>query len=255
MALSKRLTFPSLISSLLVGCIPEPQVGMRPDAPPGRDAVVVIDSNLHDGGLDALEAPDAVSMDAPIELDAILMDAPHVDVLAADSPAPIDAPSDAGYDAGHDAAVIDAARDAGPVWRVTFCRIQYPPAIVAMPDQATMVYGRVYAEGLTTRTPMTDPDPMLVAEVGTGPRGTDPSSAGWVWTPASPNPGYGPSSPGHEPNNDEYQGEVSRSMPGVYDYAYRFSGDGGRTWVFCDRLDPGSSDGYQPENAGVLTVM
>jgi hypothetical protein len=42
---------------------------------------------------------------------------------------------------------------------------------------------------------------------------------------------------------------------GNYDFAYRFSADGGATWLFCDAGDAGSSDGYSTNNAGTLTVQ
>lgn len=44
---------------------------------------------------------------------------------------------------------------------------------------------------------------------------------------------------------------VSSGSP--YDYAYRFSGDGGTTWVYCDGDAAGSSNGYALANAGQMT--
>lgn len=60
-----------------------------------------------------------------------------------------------------------------------------------------------------------------------------------------------------EPDNDEYRAQVAPAA-GTYDTAYRFSGDGGVTWIYCD-LDAGegsdgSEDGYQADNAGSLIV-
>jgi predicted extracellular nuclease len=46
---------------------------------------------------------------------------------------------------------------------------------------------------------------------------------------------------------------LSVPAPGTYDYAFRFSGDDGATFTYCDGQAAGSSDGYQPANAGQMT--
>lgn len=253
MSFDVRAVACALLASSSLACTPNPNNGERPDAPPGNDAALPADTGPRDTGL-GMDAPVA-DEDAFVALDAPALDAPALD----DAPAPLDAGGDAfvAADAGRDAGGPDAfsPRDAGPTWTVGFCRIQYPATAMASADVPTTVYGRVYAAGLTTRSGMTDTDALLVGEVGTGPRGTHPSSVGWTWTGATANTGYGSGSAGYEMNNDEYQGSIRRAAAGVYDYAYRFSGDGGSTWVYCDLLDAGSSDGYQMANAGVLTVM
>ena len=60
------------------------------------------------------------------------------------------------------------------------------------------------------------------------------------------------SSPGYAQNNDEYLATLVAPAPGIYEYAARFSVDGGESWTVCDLN--GSNDGYQPENAGELIV-
>ena len=51
---------------------------------------------------------------------------------------------------------------------------------------------------------------------------------------------------------------LSVSQAGTYDFAARFSSDGGSTWTYGDRNagpgSDGSEDGYQSVNAGALTV-
>jgi len=248
MCLDVRAIACALLASTSLACTPNPNDGERPDAPPGNDAALPVDSGPRDAG---------PGMDAPEpEDDAfVATDTPR----AEDAPTPSDAGGDAlvSADAGRDSGGPDATttRDAGPTWTIGFCRIQFPATASASADVPTTVYGRVYAAGLTPRTGMTDTDVLLVGEVGTGPRGTLPMSPGWTWTGATANTAYGPGSAGYEMNNDEYQGSIRRAAAGVYDYAYRFSGDGGASWTYCDLLDPGSSDGYQMANAGVLTVM
>jgi len=248
MSLDARAIACALLASSWVACTPDPNTGERPDTPAGNDAALPRDSGPPDTG---------PGMDAPAPQDDafVAIDAPPSD----DAPTPADTGGDAfvAVDAGRDSGGPDAPapRDAGPTWTIGFCRIQFPVTATAAADAPTTVYGRVYAAGLTTRSGMTDTDALLVGEVGTGPRGTLPSSPGWTWTGATPNTGYGPGSAGYEVNNDEYQGSIRRAAVGVYDYAYRFSGDGGLSWAYCDLLDAGSSDGYQLANAGVLTVM
>lgn len=231
---------------LTVGaCAPDGPAGQRPDAPPEADAATYTDV-----GLDARTSPDDAGFDAP----ATTEDAPTSDdaFVTSDTPAPVDAPL------ARDAAMpIDAAtpRDVGPVWAIGFCRVQFPATIMTSAGSATLVYGRVYAAGLTTRSGMTDTDPLLVAEVGVGPDGSHPSMPSWSWTRGVSNVGYGPGSAGYEANNDEYQASLTAPSVGSYDFAFRVSGDGGLSWTYCDTLDPGSSDGYQLANAGQLVVM
>ena len=41
----------------------------------------------------------------------------------------------------------------------------------------------------------------------------------------------------------------------AYDYAYRFSVDGGRNWTYCDGNEEGSSEWLPIENAGQLNAF
>lgn len=137
---------------------------------------------------------------------------------------------------------------------IGFCRLQFPTTISDVASSTQTIYGRVYVAGVTDATGVDDPDPRLVGGVGFGATGTDPST--WTtWTAAAPNASYGPGSAGYEMNNDEYRADAQLpATPGqMQDYGYRFSGDGGRTWTYCDAGDTGSSDGFsQP---GVATIV
>lgn len=97
---------------------------------------------------------------------------------------------------------------------------------------------------ITTATHAIDPDmPQVKAELGAGPRDTDPATWVDVWMEAVPNADIG--------NNDEYIASPIMDMyPGEYDYAFRFSGDSGATWTYCD-TDGGA---YTVDKAGKLTV-
>jgi hypothetical protein len=141
-----------------------------------------------------------------------------------------------------------------------WCRLQWPLTISEWSAQEVTVYGRLYIAGLTDQSTGNDPVPAVVrGQVGYGPEGSDPSAGGWTWFEAFPNPAWDGEAVG-EPNNDEYMAAlVTPSSSGTYDYAYRFSGDAGATWLYGDKNtgvpgEDGSQNGYQPANAGKLTV-
>ncbi|MCK4661100.1 MAG: hypothetical protein KAV82_16390, partial [Phycisphaerae bacterium] len=144
---------------------------------------------------------------------------------------------------------------------VDWGRLQWPLTIEDYPGTQVTVYGRVYVPGLTDQTPGVDPLPGLVlGQAGFGP-GSDPfeQPAAWTWTDAVPNPAWDGIAAG-EPDNDEYMATVTLPLAaGDYDYCYRFSGDGGTTWLYVDKDtgvpgEDGSENGYQTENAGKMTV-
>lgn len=144
----------------------------------------------------------------------------------------------------------------GDTWNVGWCVLQYPPSVMVMENEVWTVYVRVFAAGLTDQTGVTDPDPALVVELGYGLDGSDPSmglGAPWTYVPAMPNGGYGPGAPDYSAANDEYQGDLSIPLAGIYDYAARISGDGGNTWVWCD-IDGLTTGGYTPDQAGHAEV-
>jgi hypothetical protein len=143
----------------------------------------------------------------------------------------------------------------GPVsYPIDFCRLQFPDVIDETTGTDVTVFGRLFSGGLTDLSGVNDPAPEVIGYVGWGPDGSDPAvDATWTWVAGTPNAGYGPASPNYEANNDEYQAVLSVPAPGTYDYAFRFSGDDGATFTYCDGQAPGSSDGYQPANAGQMT--
>ena len=53
-------------------------------------------------------------------------------------------------------------------------------------------------------------------------------------------------------NHDEYRAVLVIPTEGAYGYAYRFSGDDGNTWLYCNMN--GTADGYSSLNQGDLTV-
>ena len=128
--------------------------------------------------------------------------------------------------------------------------------VTAQAGDTITVYGRVREAGLTDQSEANDPS--ITSQVGYGPDGSDPSvnSAGWTFVAAAPNAGYSSGSPGFEADYDEHVGSFSApaASGSPYDYAYRFSLDGGSSYAYCDGGTTGSSDGYTAENAGQMTI-
>jgi hypothetical protein len=92
--------------------------------------------------------------------------------------------------------------------------------------------------------------PLILAEVGYGPQGSDPAQDLLLWdfgvwgslvTNATATPG-----------ERAVQIDIDYAAAGSYDVVARFSRDGGLTWLYCD-LD-GSTNGYDPAQALKVTV-
>jgi hypothetical protein len=146
-----------------------------------------------------------------------------------------------------------------PTGTVGFCRLQYPGSIGPGGDVTALpatIYGRVYVQGLTDQSPQNNLSPLLVAQAGYGPFGSDPRTQNtWAWVQALPNPDYPNVSP--EANNDEYQATFQPSIPrGDYSFTVRFSYDGGTTWLTCDRdgVTSGPSLPFDINQLGTLEV-
>ncbi len=154
---------------------------------------------------------------------------------------------------GHHFGTPGAANSTCPV-PVDFCKLQFPLDVQAEEQGAeTTYFGRYFHEGITDQTQGNDEHEGLRAQFGYGPDNSDPANAfGWQWADAEPTPNWDGSN-FDEPDNDEYRAVVGAPFAGTYDFAFRFSVDAGRTYVYCDG-GAGSSDGYQPANAGNLVV-
>lgn len=104
------------------------------------------------------------------------------------------------------------------------------------------VYGTAWIDGLTNQT---GPAAGLIAELGWGPSGVDPSvnSGAWHWTPAAYDSDAG--------DDDVFVASIAAPMPGEYDYTFRFRFNAD-TWIYAD--GDGSVNGYAPNQAGTLVV-
>jgi hypothetical protein len=131
-----------------------------------------------------------------------------------------------------------------PTYTVGWCRLQFPPSMISIEGDERVVYGQVFVDGITDLTPGPDVDTQVIGQVGFGTNGSDPNT--WTgWTVAEVNPDFS------NADNDEYMASATIPAAGSYDYAFRFSADGGSNWTYCD-LDPGTNDGYSPDDAGKL---
>ena len=131
-----------------------------------------------------------------------------------------------------------------PAYMIDWANLQWPASIThtISTTPTADIYGQVYIESVTSEPGAT---PGLWAQVGFGPDGSEPAgNSAWTWVDAVFNVQSG--------NNDEFKGNLLPETTGTFDYAYRYSTNGGETWLYAD-LD-GTGNGYSPEQAGNLVV-
>jgi hypothetical protein len=135
--------------------------------------------------------------------------------------------------------------------RVDWCRLVYPPEYYLPAGQPSEPFiGRVRLAGVTDAAGQ---GAGLVGQVGFGPRGTDPRSAGgWSFVDAAYTGDADGALPGDR-TDDEYAAPLTIGLPGAWALAFRFSADGGGQWAWCD-LDGADAAGFSPEALGDLTV-
>lgn len=127
-----------------------------------------------------------------------------------------------------------------------WCNTQFPTSTTTTAGVASAtIYGQIYVSGMTDAS--TTQVAGIAGQVGYGADMADPTAVNFTWGDAIPNPGFD-----YTGNNDEHQGTITPAATGSYDYAYRFSLDGGLNYYYCDAS--GSNDGYAPGDAGNLTV-
>jgi hypothetical protein len=183
------------------------------------------------------------------------------DVTATDATGTTDGSTSTNGDTSDTTGTTSSSRDTtdgedtrGAIYTIDWCVLQYPtePVFVA-PSESFLVYARLYIEGLTDQSATNDLNPTVVSEFGYGDDGTQPDAdASWTFVAGASNAGWDGSTVG-QPNNDEYRTELAIATTGTYDFAARFSGDGGVTWTYCD-LDDSLTGGYTPDQAGSVTV-
>lgn len=133
-----------------------------------------------------------------------------------------------------------------PTVEIGWCRLQWPETLSTNAGGASeFVYGRVYVEGCTDGAAQCAD---ITAQVGFGPEMGDPSvdASAYTWADTAYNDAH------TSDNNDEYYNALSPTEVGTYSYAFRFSGDGGTTWTYCDFDD---AAGFDAANMGTMTVF
>ena len=221
---------------------------------------VATDTTVQDTLSDTGSEPDTVMIDTTVvdtAEDTAVEDTTVVDTV--EDTTVVDTVEDTTVD---DTTVVDTVEDTTVAdtsvstgWTLGYCLLQYPTETEVLAGQPLTVYGRVFVDGLTDVDQTgNDPDAQLLGQVGYGPVGTVPSDDAWTWFDAAPNSGYGLSSPGFVAEADEYAADLYPAVPGAHDLAYRFSGDGGTTWLACGAQATYPDPGYSPGDAGELYV-
>ena len=129
-----------------------------------------------------------------------------------------------------------------PHYEIGWANLQWPPTIthvISTESDAGPVYGQIWIDGVTSEPGATE---SVTAQVGFGPDGSAPDDA-WMWDDMVFNVDAG--------SNDEFFGTMAPDVVGDYDYAVRWSTDGGRTWLVVDTGGPG----YDSAQAGQMSVI
>lgn len=200
------------------------------DETPDMDETVVTD--------EASDTDETVVNDETVDTDETVVADETVDTDGAEVDTDIEVDTDVEIDTDIevDTDITVPDEDTTPPLVIGWCNTQSPvDAIYTVGDSAT-VLGQVFIENITASTTITDhvsdpAYPQIIGQVGFGAPGTSAlswDSGNWSPVAALPNEDKG--------NNDEYIiGPVPMNMPvGTYDFVFRFSGDFGNTWTYCN---------------------
>lgn len=128
---------------------------------------------------------------------------------------------------------------------VDWGNIQWPPSGTITVGGAYNVYARVYEPGVTN---VGSPGAGVTAWIGYNTTNNNPSTAGWIWVPASFSGDYS--------SNDEYMANIGTSLSvGTYYYASRFQKTGSTEYYYGGYNAGGGGAWDGTSNvSGVLTV-
>jgi hypothetical protein len=139
--------------------------------------------------------------------------------------------------------------ETGDQQELDFCNVQFPTSISTAPGTMQTVFGRVFEAGVTQGAGQ---GPGISAELGYGPRDTNPEheNGGWIFVAATYNAGF------VDPSDDEYEATFNAPATGSYSYVYRMSQDGGTSWTYCDLNGAGSNAGlvFETPQLPLMTV-
>lgn len=135
---------------------------------------------------------------------------------------------------------------------IDWCKLQDPTTMDAASNTEQLIYARLYITGLTDLSTLNDPHDQVIAQAGYGTSGSTPSTSEWTWFDGIPNDAWD-SVTADEVQNDEYVATLTApSVPSTYSYTFRFSGNNGATWTYCDT--DGIDNGYDISLNGIMTV-
>lgn len=132
-----------------------------------------------------------------------------------------------------------------PAYTIGWANLQWPFTLnhTIGTTPTNDIYGQVWIDGVTSQPGQT---PGLLAQLGYGPNDSDPrENPEWSWFDAVFNSDSG--------NNDEFKGSLIPESIGEFDYVYRYSTDGGLSWLYAYENGP-IADPFDPNRSGDLTV-
>jgi hypothetical protein len=127
------------------------------------------------------------------------------------------------------------------------CRLEPLGRVSVAPLESFEVRGLVFVDGHTQGPGAAQ---GLLAQAGYGFPGSPPST--WTWLPAT----YAGDVDGPTPGDladDEYRASLALPLASIYRVAFRFSGDGGQSYSYCD-LD-GLMNGFSESEAATIEVQ
>ena len=142
-----------------------------------------------------------------------------------------------------------ALNESGLPAEADYCIVQLPSSLNVVAGTASgPIFGRLFEAGITAAA---GAPPGWTAEFGYGPSFSDPRLlSGWRFVDAAYNAQFG--------DDDEFQAGITAPwIPGLYSYAYRFSGDAGASWSYCDTDGAGTEPGFDfsASAQGTMTVI
>ncbi len=131
---------------------------------------------------------------------------------------------------------------------IGWANLQWPFNAEIPAGTSVTIYGRVFKQNVTEASGV---PAGITAQLGYGPSESDPrNNSDWIWIDAVYNMQYD--------NNDEFMQDLIINQAGVYVYCYRFSDDGGISYVYGDNNgntnQSGSTNGFNPIDIGYISL-
>ncbi len=152
----------------------------------------------------------------------------------------------------NDCDTLDDGSDVACSTGLDWANLDTPLTLTVNAGSATpIIRGRAYEPGGTEAAGRM---PGLIARLGWGPYRTDPTdNPAWTWVTAAYLSQGGPGNA-----HDVFAASLTVPTTGMFSYAFRYSLDGGTTWLYADSDGNGAappSNGIQLDRLGTLTVV